>query len=377
MKDRSQKTEVRSQKTGVRLSEVMSQMTEAKLFLNLSSVLCVLFSVFCLLSSVSADDISARAAIVIDGNSEKILYAKNPNLKLPPASTTKLVTAMVVLDRVKPDTIVTVSRRAAEVSSVSPHLRAGERFTVEELLHLSLMRSVNSAAVALAEAVSGSEDAFVRLMNDKVSQIGVENTRFVNASGLPGEGQYITAYDLAKIMKESLRYPLIREIINLRIKEISSIDGRRIVVKNTNQLLWTDNDVIGGKTGYTRAARHCFVCATKKEQNILIAAVLGETVRDNLWDDITALLSRGYNVVNNRSEPVIYFSNVNQKPVVLASYDVNKSDRKYKKAKVATKVLSGAEKNKKIKTAKKQRYKKDESVNIARKNGAKRTRGIS
>jgi D-alanyl-D-alanine carboxypeptidase (penicillin-binding protein 5/6) len=286
-----------------------------------------LFTIHYSLSTVYADDISARAAVVIDSASEKILYAKNPNLKQPPASTTKLITAMVALDRLNPDSIITISENAANTPSVSPHLRKGERFSVRDLLYLALMRSVNSAAVALAEATAGSEDAFVSMMNDKASHLGAENTRFMNASGLPGPDQYITAFDLAIIMKKSLGYPLIREVVNTRAKEIFSESGRRIFVKNTNQLLWTDEENIGGKTGYTRAARHCFVCAAKREQNTLIAAVLGESARDNLWEDSTVLLSKGYDVLNQKAEPMIFFSSEDERPVVFASY---KADKKHK-----------------------------------------------
>jgi D-alanyl-D-alanine carboxypeptidase (penicillin-binding protein 5/6) len=281
--------------------------------------------------ATASDDISARAAVVIDGASEKILYAKNPNLKQPPASTTKLITAMVALDRLNPDSIVTISENAANTPSVSPHIRKGERFSVRDLLYLALMRSVNSAAVALAEAVAGSEDAFVSMMNDKAIHLGAENTRFINASGLPGPDQYITAFDLAIIMKKSLGYPLIREIINTRAKEVFSESGRRVFVKNTNQLLWTDEENIGGKTGYTRAARHCFVCAAKRGQNMLIAAVLGEPERDNLWEGSTVLLSKGYDVIAHKAEPMIYFSSEDERPVVFASY---KADKKHKNKKV-------------------------------------------
>lgn len=326
MKNRSQKSEIRSQKLD-------SGKIKGKIFL---SVICFLSSVLCLLSFSYADDISARAAVVIDSASEKILYAKNPNLKQPPASTTKLITAMVVLDRLDPDSIVTISDNAAKTPSVSPHIRKGEQFSVRDLLYLALMRSVNSAAVALAEAVAGSEDAFVSMMNSKVIHLGAENTRFINASGLPGPDQYITAFDLAIIMKKSLGYPLIREIINTRAKEIFSESGRRIFVKNTNQLLWTDDENIGGKTGYTRAARHCFVCAAKRGQNTLIAAVLGEPVRDNLWEGSRVLLSKGYDIVTHKTEPMIYFSSENERPVISVSYKADKG-RKHKKAKVFAK----------------------------------------
>lgn len=267
-----------------------------------------------------ADEVGARAAVVIDGSTERILYGKNPHWKLQPASTTKLVTAMVTLDRLSPDAVITISENAAATPSVLPHLRAGERFSVRDVLSLALMRSVNGAAVALAEAVAGSEARFAGLMNEKVAALGADNTRFINASGLPGPGQHITAFDLAKVMKAALDYPLIRETITTRTKGIHSLEGRFVFVKNTDQLLWTDDDLIGGKTGYTREARHCFVCAARKGGNTLITAVLGESVRDDLWHDSQILLDRGYDVIAQKAEPVIYFSGAAEKPVVYASY---------------------------------------------------------
>ncbi|MGO9014503.1 MAG: D-alanyl-D-alanine carboxypeptidase family protein [Dissulfurispiraceae bacterium] len=279
------------------------------------------------INNAYADEVGARAAVVIDGATEKILFAKNPDWKLPPASTTKLVTAMVVIDNISPDAIITIGENAADTPSVTPHLRAGERFKVRDILYLALMRSVNGAAVALAEATAGSEERFTALMNEKVARLGAENTRFVNASGLPAPGQYITALDLAKVMKAALQYPLIKEIINTRTKDIHSTEGRRIFVKSTDQLLWVDDDLLGGKTGYTRAARHCFVCAAQKGGNTLISAVLGESVRDDLWHDSQILLNRGYDVITQKAEPVIYFSNAEDRPVVLAAYKGGASKR--------------------------------------------------
>ncbi|MEW6116253.1 MAG: D-alanyl-D-alanine carboxypeptidase family protein [Nitrospirota bacterium] len=336
---------------------------------SLILILCSLF----LAAVTFAEEITARAAIAIEGKSERILFAKNPHLKLPPASTTKLVTAMVVLDKLHPDTILVVSRNAANTPSVSPAIRAGERFTVREMLYLALMRSVNSAAVALAEAVAGSEDAFARMMNEKVLQIGAENTRFINASGLPGAHQYITAFDLAKVMKESLKYPLIKEIINTRTKDIYSLDGRRLFVKNTNQLLWTDEDFIGGKTGYTRAARHCFVSAANKGQDTLITVVLGEPVRDELWQDSKVLLAKGYDVLAQKAEPMIYFSNVKENPVMLASYNPD-SDTKISKVKYKKVKSAKIKKKYKVKTAKK---KKSANIRIATKSKKSSGKNIS
>jgi len=301
-----------------KISVIVSQRPAVRV---LSLALMILPAVSYAVPGVFAGEIAARSAVVIDGSNEKILYAKNPNWKQPPASTTKLVTAMVAMDRLNPDSIITISSTAAYTPSVSPRLRPGERFTVRDILYLALMRSVNGAAVALAEAAAGSEDAFAVMMNEKAARLGADSTHFINASGLPGPNQYITAFDLAKVMRESLKYPLVQDALGTRTKEIYSADGRRLFLKNTNQLLWSDDDCIGGKTGYTRAARHCFVSAARKGQSTIITAVLGDSVRDDLWGDSKVLLAKGYDVIAQKTEPLIYFSSSDESPVVLASYD--------------------------------------------------------
>jgi D-alanyl-D-alanine carboxypeptidase (penicillin-binding protein 5/6) len=270
---------------------------------------------FFLPGHAGADVINARAAVVIDGSTGRILFGKNPNTRLQPASTTKLVTAMVVLDRIDPGEMVTISKHAATTPSVTPRLRAGEQLSVRDLLNLALIRSVNSAAVALAEAVSDTEDEFVELMNNKVIALGAENTKFINASGLPGEGQHITAYDLTFIMKEALRYPVIREIINTRDNKIYTENGRGLSVRNTNHLLWNDEDVVGGKTGFTRSAGHCFVFAVQKGEGVLISSILGERVRGHIWGDSGVLLQTGEDVLANRKEPELYYTADAEDPI--------------------------------------------------------------
>lgn len=283
-------------------------------------------------SNLYADDIRSKAAVVLESNSERILYAKNPHLRLPPASTTKLVTAMVAIDRMNLNTITTISEKAANTQSVAPRLIAGERYSIKDLLYLSLMRSLNGAAVALAEAAAGSEEAFANMMNEKMHDLGLHNTRFINSSGLPGNGQFTTAHDLSLVMKASMNYPVIREIINTRTRDISNGNGRQFIVKNTNYLLWKDDDHIGGKTGYTKAAGHCLVSASNKGDTTLIAAILGEPARNELWHNTFTLFSRGEDILRLKAEPVIYFADVKHRPVVLASYRQKEASIKKKKA---------------------------------------------
>lgn len=241
--------------------------------------------------NAALDSLSKSGAAIAINSDSSVLFERNSSAKLPPASTTKLVTAMVAIDMLTPDQIVTVSKHAACTPSVSPHLRPGETFTVEDLLHIALIRSVNSAAIALAEAAAGSEDEFAKLMNAKVKKIGAVDTKFINASGLPDEGiQYTTVYDLTLILKEALKYPLIKEIIGKKDMRVYSQEGRSLYVQSTDRMLWASDKLIGGKTGYTRAARHCFVGAIETDEGLLYTAVLGARSRGVLWASTGALM---------------------------------------------------------------------------------------
>jgi|WetSurSiteA1Bulk_404760.scaffolds.fasta_scaffold00231_5 serine-type D-Ala-D-Ala carboxypeptidase (penicillin-binding protein 5/6) len=279
------------------------------------SVPCILFYCIMLLTaylffpvSVCAEDLRSRAVVVMEASTGKTLYAKNPNLKRPPASTTKLMTAILALENTNLQDVVVIS---SEVAATPPHkagFREGEKVTVEQLLYAALLGSANDAAVALAEAVSGSEGRFVELMNRKAIAVGALNTRFINANGLPGPGQYTTASDLAKIMSYALRYPKLKDIIGTKTAEVTTERGRTFFVKNTNRLLWSEEDLVGGKTGYTRSARHCFVCAAERDNDTIIVALLGSPSRETLWSESERLISKGFDVVENRDEPRIYFT---------------------------------------------------------------------
>lgn len=271
------------------------------------------FFVFCVFilfiySNAYSVEIDAPSAVVVDGLTGKIFYGKNPHLKLSPASTTKLVTAMVALDKLSPEKKVRISKKAAKTLTAPPRLKEGEVYTVRDLIYLTLMQSVNSAAVALAEASVGSEKQFVKLMNRKLQKIRAKHTRLVNASGLPGKGQYTTVYDLTKIISHALTYPLIKEAINTRVYLVRAKNGKKHFIQNTNYLLWTQENMIGGKTGYTRKAKNCFVSAYKLNNRFIYIAVLGHTNREKLWEDTQQLIVKAKNVLTGKEKPVIKFS---------------------------------------------------------------------
>lgn len=306
-------------------------------------------------STCLADEISSKAAVVIEASTGRVLFAKNPNLKLPPASTTKLVTAMVVLDRANMSDTVTISEAAANVPSLKEtKLRAGETLTVKTLLYAALIRSANDAAFALAELVAGSEKKFVQLMNRKAVAIGASNTMFINTTGLPGKGQHTTAYDLSKLMRYALKYPVIREIIGKKEAEISTEQGRTIALENTNKLLWSDNGAVGGKTGYTKAARHCFVYAGEKKGEMVIVAILGAQSRGILWNEAEKLETRGFAVIVSNEQPVVYFTKADYK--------------KSSELKVKSSRLKAYSKNSKAKLNKVSLKKKSKVIHVKEKN---------
>jgi D-alanyl-D-alanine carboxypeptidase (penicillin-binding protein 5/6) len=271
---------------------------------------CLTF-LFLLLSAVqpafsfSRKGIAAKAWIVVDEN-DSVLSEKYPSAKLPPASTVKLMTAMVSLDRLDPGAAVTVSKRARAARSGKPRLLVSDMLTVTDLLHLALMRSNNSAAVALAEAAGGSEDSFVLLMNRKAKEIGANDTHFENASGLPKGKQFTTARDLTIILKKALTYPIIREILGKKEWLVKTAVGRELFLSNTDKLLWSQTDMIGGKTGFTCSARHCFVGALDTEKGLIYTAVLGAPSRQRLWKNTMMLANSGKSLLPDKPSPVSF-----------------------------------------------------------------------
>ncbi|MBI5640960.1 MAG: D-alanyl-D-alanine carboxypeptidase, partial [Nitrospirae bacterium] len=228
------------------------------------------------------------------------------------------------------------SRKASLAAPTKVGFREGDRVTIETLLYAALMKSANDASVALAEAVAGSEDDFVRLMNRTAIAIGAMDTKFINANGLPGKGQHITAYDLAKIMRQAIKHPVLKEIIGTRITEVSAESGRPIFIKNTNKLLWSDEEVLGGKTGYTRQAKHCFVCAGEKDNETMIVALLGASSRDLLWKETEDLMAFGSKVMNSTEEPVVYLTKADR-DIPAASTLVHQKGKGIKGQRVAKK----------------------------------------
>jgi serine-type D-Ala-D-Ala carboxypeptidase (penicillin-binding protein 5/6) len=235
----------------------------------------------------------------MDAATGKILYQKESELRLPPASTTKVVTAIVALESGrKPTELITVSKAATRVPASKLYLRPGQTITIKHLLYGILLSSANDASMVLAEGIAGSVERFAELMTKKAHDIGAVNSYFTNPHGLTAPDHYSTARDLAILFRYAMKNPSFSEIVQTKITSVSSNSivrkrtvARRISVRNHNRLLWNFDGAIGGKTGYTYAAQKCFVGAVARNGVTLIVSILG--ARDQ-WGDTRKLLEYGF-----------------------------------------------------------------------------------
>jgi D-alanyl-D-alanine carboxypeptidase (penicillin-binding protein 5/6) len=225
----------------------------------------------------------------------RVLWSRHPNLELANASTTKMVTALVAVEADDGE-VVTISRQAASTGGGGPQLRAGDRFSVPQLLAALLMASSNDAAVALAEHVSGSEEAFVREMNLTARRLGATGTHFVNPHGLDAAGHYSTAHDLALFGRALLEEPLLAAIVRRRSLALPTEAGRERF-ENTNLLLEGYPGAIGIKTGYTIAAGNMLVGAARRDGRTLISVVMHS---EDSFVDSERLLDYGWAKLRRR-----------------------------------------------------------------------------
>jgi D-alanyl-D-alanine carboxypeptidase len=235
----------------------------------------------------------------MDAATGKILYQRDPDLRLPPASTTKVVTAIIALESGrKLHELLTVSKLATRVPASKLYLRPGQTITIEHLLYGILLSSANDASVVLAEGITGSVERFTEIMTKKAHGIGATNSHFTNPHGLTAPDHFSTARDLALLFRYAMKNATFREIVQTKISSVSSNSivrkktvARRISVRNHNRLLWNFDGAIGGKTGYTLAAQKCFVGAVTRNGLTLIISILGAR---NLWGDTRELLEYGF-----------------------------------------------------------------------------------
>jgi len=261
--------------------------------------LCTVFLVFVLVvvtnvavAAPNPPTITAKAAIVIDAVTGKVLYSKNAEEKRYPASTTKMMSLIVALEHGNLDELVTASKNAASTEGSTLWLTQGEKLKMIDLLYGIMLISGNDATVAVAEHISGSVEKFAKLMTEKAHAIGAKDTNFTNSSGLPDQNHFTTAHDLARIAAYGYKKPLFTEIISTKHKVIpwAGKDFDRDLY-NENRMLWLSEGGNGVKTGYTDAAGRCLVSGAKRNDMQLIAVVLDS---ETMWDDSIALLNFGF-----------------------------------------------------------------------------------
>lgn len=248
--------------------------------------------------SVSAFQSSAKGMCVLEKNSKRIIYSKNENLKLPMASTTKIVTAIAVLQNCKDlDKYIQVDDNSIGIEGTSIYLRNGEIIRVKDLLYGLMLRSGNDAATALAYHIGGSIEGFTKLMNELAVKIGASNSNFANPHGLHADNHYTTAYDLALITSYALNNPIFKEIVSTKnyVIEATNKSDKRFLT-NKNKLLSTLNGCCGVKTGFTKKAGRCLVSACERNDTTLVCVVLN---CGPMFEESAEMLDYGLNIYKN------------------------------------------------------------------------------
>ena len=259
-----------------------------------------LFFCFILLINIVAEEpkVNAISAVIVDGDTGRILWGKNENKPMAMASTTKIMTALVALENCDITKETTVSKNATLASPVKMHLSIGEKMTIEQLLYAMMLQSYNDSAVAVAEAVGGSVEKFCTMMNEKAKEIGCSDTVFETPNGLDKGNHHSTADDMSKIGVYALKNQNLMKIMNTRDYTFKSSKTTYSFV-NKDRLLSEYEGAIGMKTGFTGKAGHCFVGAANRGDVTLVSVVLasgwGTAGKSRKWIDTKALLNYGFN----------------------------------------------------------------------------------
>jgi len=268
------------------------------------TVIVFILSVFLFFNTcicASAMTLKSECAVLVDAKTGKVLFSQNENKVSPPASVTKVMTMLLVMKAVDEGKItlddeVTISEYASKMGGTQLFIEPGEKITVRDLLYGVSVESANDAATALGEYVAGSNDAFVAMMNEEAKQLGMKNTVFKNANGLPENGHVTTAYDIALMSCELAKYDQIFQFTKTWMVDVKVGVNDEITrtLANTNKLLVKDKAIDGLKTGYTTEAMHC-ISATKKQGDLrLIAVIMRARSADERSSDVLSLLNYGF-----------------------------------------------------------------------------------
>lgn len=238
--------------------------------------------------------INSRAYIVLDRTSNTILLGKNENTKRKMASTTKIMTAIIVLENCDLNKTIEISKKAAGTGGSRLGLNTGDKITITDLLYGLMLKSGNDAAVALAEHVGGSIEDFSELMNKKATELGLSNTHFETPHGLDSDNHYTTAYELALLSNYALNNKTFSQIVGTKTYTIN-INGYSKIISNTNELLGNLNGIYGIKTGFTNGANRCLVTACKRNNIDIICVVLGADTKKDRTQDSIKLINYTFN----------------------------------------------------------------------------------
>ncbi len=278
---------------------------KSKSFTTICAILCtvLIFNGFLIVSSGEEFDVNAKSALLMDAGSGKVIYEKNAHDRLPPASVTKIMTMLLAMEAIESKKIsledkVIISDRASSMGGSQLYLEPGEEKTVEQLLKGVAVASANDGAVALGEYIAGNEELFVKMMNDRAKELGMNNTQFMNTNGLPQEGHYTSAYDIGIMSKELLKHPKIHEWLTIWMSSMKvGLVNKRITnleLTNTNKLIKTYPGANGIKTGYTSDAKYCLSASATKNGLTLISVILGSPSSNIRFAEATNLLNYGF-----------------------------------------------------------------------------------
>lgn len=267
--------------------------------------------------ALNYSDISAQSAILIEQSTGTVIFSKNQDKQMKPASTTKILTAICALENGELSDVVTVSKKAADEEGSSMYIEAGEKITLEALVYGLMLNSGNDAAVAIAEHLSGDTIKFADLMNKKAKEIGVKNSNFVTPNGLDDENHYVTARDLAVITAYALNNPKFSEIVKTKTKIVLTENNVKKYLTNHNKMLSIYDGCIGVKTGFTKASGRTLVTAAEKNNIKLIAVTLNAP---SDWNDHKLMLDYGFSKIEK-------ISVLNNTDTVNKAYVKNGADR--------------------------------------------------
>lgn len=276
----------------------------------MKKIICFLLLLSLFIPSVAAEEVSSdlapnsKSAILLDATTNTILFKKNEQEKLAPASMTKVMSMLLIMEAIDNGSLsleddVTISENAANMGGSQVYLQAGETYKVKELLKGIAVASGNDAVVAMAEKISGTVSDFVARMNERAKELGAVNTHFVNPHGLDAEDHYTTACDMALMASELLKHPTILEYTSIYEDYLQKNDGSSIWLVNTNKLVRFYDGVDGLKTGFTATAGYCLTATAKKNNMRLISVVMGAETSDKRSSDTTSLLNYGFNTYKN------------------------------------------------------------------------------